>query len=66
MMDDKVFNELVENCEEAITFMKEQSPCPVGCLFHKGVLVGDCRAPGNKDCELNRRDRDRCDVSLEE
>lgn len=35
-------------------------PCPYGCLMHpSGRLMGDCRAPSQKNCELNRRIRKR-------
>lgn len=37
--------------------LAESTTCPMGCLFHKGHLHGDCRAPWREDCELNRRDR---------
>ena len=66
MMDDKLFNKLKQSCEEAIAYAEQESPCAAGCLFNEGVLVGDCRAPASKDCALNKRVRDRSDVSLEE
>lgn len=26
--------------------------CPMGCIFYKGKLEGDCRAPYRADCAL--------------
>ena len=31
--------------------------CPMGCIFYRGKLHGDCRAPARKDCALNVRHR---------
>lgn len=43
---------------------QEGQPCPNGCIMRKHkttgkvVLDGDCRAPYNEDCYLNRKEKE--------
>ena len=38
---------------------QDTSPCPMGCIFYKGELHGDCRIPWSTECEMVRRDKER-------